>query len=295
MEDQSPLTDFTDRTISTNGIRLHVIEAAGGSGAGSARTMLVLHGFPEGSYAWQDMIGRFAGAGYRVLAPDQRGYNLSDKPRGASAYNSEVIARDVLGLIDASGCAQVDLVAHDWGGHMAWWTAARFPQRIRRLAVMNCAHPRVMFRNVMLNPRQTFKSWYVFALQFPWIPEWILGRNRYKVMRDFIRWSGPAGPMSPEDEERYIAAWSQPRAFTSMINWYRAAFRTWPLLLDETRIHVPTLLIWGMQDRFLDRALAQQSIDHCDQGRVEYLAGASHWVHHEQPDQVARLILDFFA
>src|ERR1700730_175689 len=128
MADQSALTDFTGRTISINGIRLHVIE----SGAGSARTMLVLHGFPEGSYAWHDMIGRFAGSGYRVLAPDQRGYNLSDKPRGASAYNSEVIARDVLGLIDASGCAQVDLVAHDWGGHMAWWTAARFPQRIRR-------------------------------------------------------------------------------------------------------------------------------------------------------------------
>jgi epoxide hydrolase 4 len=279
------------RMIETNGVRLHVLEF----GSEAVRTALMLHGFPEGSYAWEDAASRLAAHGYRVLVPDQRGYNLSDKPAHISAYNSEIIARDVLGLIDAAGCEQVDLIAHDWGGHMAWWTAARYPQRIRRLVVMNCAHPRVMLRNVLLNPRQTFKSWYVFALQFPWIPEWVLGRNRFAVMRNMIRWSGDAGPMTEADAERYIEAWSRPRAFTSMINWYRAAFRTFPLLLDEPRIHVPTLLIWGEQDRFLDRALAQQSIDHCDRGRVEYLADASHWVHHEKPEAVARLIHDFLA
>src|SRR5262249_12667420 len=248
-----------------------------------------------GSYAWQDMAGRLAGAGYRVLVPDQRGYNTSDKPPHVSAYNSEIIARDVLGLIDASGCEQVDLIAHDWGGHMAWWTATRYPHGIRRLAVMNCAHPQVMFRNVLLNPRQTFKSWYVFALQFPWIPEWILGRNRFALMRKMIAWNGDAGPMTSAEAEQYIEAWSRPHAFTSMINWYRAALRTFPLPLAESRIHVPTLLIWGEQDHFLDRALAQQSIAHCDQGRVVYVADASHWVHHEKPDLVARLIRDFLA
>jgi pimeloyl-ACP methyl ester carboxylesterase len=277
--------------IETNGIRLHVEELP----SDSQRTAIILHGFPEGSYALMDMGNRIAQAGYRTWIPDQRGYNLSDKPPHIKEYNAEIISRDVLGLIDASGARQVDLIAHDWGGHMAWWTAARYPQRIRRLVIMNCAHPRVMFRNVVLNPRQTFKSWYVFALQFPWIPEWILSRNRFAAMLSRIQWNGDAGSMSSQDAERYIAAWSQPNAFTSMINWYRAAFRTVPLFLEEPRIHVPTLLIWGEQDPFLDRVMAQLSIDHCDSGRVVYLPDAGHWVHHEKPDTVARLILDFLA
>ena len=102
-------------------------------------------------------------------------------------------------------------------------------------------------------------------------------------------------PIPAPEAEQYVAAWSKPRAFTSMINWYRAALRTFPLRLDEPTLHVPTLLIWGEQDRFLDRALAQQSIDHCDQGHVVYLADACHWVHHERPDEVVGLVQKFLA
>jgi epoxide hydrolase 4 len=277
-------------TITTNGISLQVLQLGPESGSAA----LMLHGFPEGSYAWENMAGRLAALGYRMWVPDQRGYNLSDKPRRISAYNSEIIARDILGLIDATGCEQVDLIAHDWGGHMAWWAAARYPRRIRRLVVMNCAHPQVMFRNVLLNPRQTMKSWYVFALQLPWIPEWILSRNGYATMLESIE-RVDGRPVPAIEAKCYVTAWSKPRALTSMINWYRAAMRTFPLRLDEPRIHVPTLLIWGEQDRFLDRALAQQSIEHCDQGRVVYLPNSGHWAHHEDPDEVTRLIRDFLA
>jgi epoxide hydrolase 4 len=277
------------QTIATNGIHLQVLQL----GPETGRTALMLHGFPEGSYAWEEMAARLAGSGYRVWVPDQRGYNSSDKPPHISDYNSEIIARDALGLIDATGSEQVDLIAHDWGAHMAWWTAARYPQRIRRLVVMNGAHPQVMFRNVLLNPRQTLKSYYIFLLQAPWIPELVLSRNGYARMLKMIERT--TGPVPAPEAERYVAAWSKPRAFTSMINWYRAALRTFPLRLDEPRIHVPTMLIWGEQDRFLDRALAQQSIDHCDRGQVVYLPNAGHWVHHEQPDEVARLIHEFLA
>jgi epoxide hydrolase 4 len=277
-------------TIRTNGVSLQVLQLGPETGS----VALMLHGFPEGSYAWDDMAGRLAALGYRMWVPDQRGYNSSGKPRRISAYNSEIIACDILGLIDATGREQVDLIAHDWGGHMAWWAAARYPRRIRRLIVMNCAHPQVMFRNVLLNPRQTMKSWYVFALQLPWIPEWILSRNGYAAMLKAIERSS-GRPVPAINAKRYVAAWSKPRAFTSMINWYRAAMRTFPLRLDESRIHVPTLLIWGEQDRFLDRALAQQSIAHCDQGRVAYLPNCGHWLHHEEPDEVTRLIRDFLA
>jgi epoxide hydrolase 4 len=278
-----------NRTVEANGLRFHLREA----GQLDDRTVLLLHGFPEFSYAWEGIGAKLAAKGYRVWIPDQRGYNLTDKPRNVHNYNSEVLARDILSIIDATGCRKIDLVAHDWGGHVAWWTAVRYPQRIRRLIVMNCAHPRVMFRNVLTNPHQTFKSWYAFALQIPWIPEWILSRNRFSVMRRFIRWDGENGPMTEADSERYIEAWSRPRAFTSMINWYRSAFRTLPLTLDETQVHVPTLLIWGEKDQFLYRGLAQQSIDCCDDGRVVYLPDASHWVHHERPSKVSRLIEEF--
>jgi len=280
----------TVESIGTNGIRLQVLQV----GPELGPTALMLHGFPEGSYAWEDMAGQLAAKGYRVWVPDQRGYNSSDKPRHISAYNSEIVARDLLGIIDATGRRQVDLIGHDWGGQIAWWAAARYPQRIRRLVVMNCAHPQVMFRNVLLNPRQTVKSWYIFALQLPWIPERVLSRNQYARLLKAIERSGGA-PIPAAEAERYIAAWSKPRALSSMINWYRAAMRTFPLRLDEPRIHVPTLLIWGEQDRFLDRALAQQSIDHCDQGRVVYLSDAGHWVHHEKPQEVGKLVHDFLA
>ena len=275
------------RLIGTNGIRLHVLEF------GAGPTSILLHGFPEGSYAWEDLAVRIAHGGRRVLVPDQRGYNQSDKPPNIASYDSETISRDVLGLIDASGSEHADLIGHDWGGHIAWWTAARYPQRIRRLVVINAAHPRVMSRNILLNPRQTLKSYYIFVLQIPWIPEWILSRNCFARMLKQIRPNGSA--ISSAEAERYIAAWSVPRAFPSMINWYRAAFRAFPFRLDEARIRVPTLLIWGAQDQFLERSLAQQSIDWCDRGRVVYLEDATHWVHHEQPEEVARLIVDFLA
>jgi len=150
-----------------------------------------------------------------------------------------------------------------------------------------------MFRNVLLNPRQTLKSWYIFALQFPVIPEWVLRAHRYEIMLKMMKRT--TGPVPPDEAARYIEAWSRPRALTSMINWYPATTRSFPLCLDEPRIHVPTLLIWGEQDRFLCRRLARQSIDRCDHGRLVYLPDASHWVHHEQPDKVAQLVRDFLA
>ena len=166
------------------------------------------------------------------------------------------------------------------------------PPRIRRLVVMNGTHPHVRFRNVLLNPRQTFKSLVHLHAAVPVGPEWVLSRHGYARMLKTIQRSDEK-PIPPPEAEQYVAAWSTPRAFTSMINWYRAALRTFPPRLDEPRIRVPVLLIWGEQDCFLDRALAQESIDHGDQGRVVCFPDASHWVHHEKPDEVARRIQEF--
>lgn len=277
------------QTVRLNGIDLHLVEA----GPSDGPLVIFLHGFPEFWYAWHDQIEAFAAAGYRVFAPDQRGYNTSSRPPGASAYHANKTASDIVGLIDWAGRRQAVLVGHDWGGHAAWWTAACHASRVERLVVLNAAHPNVMFRNVLLNPRQAIKSWYVLFFQVPWVPEFLLSCRDFALLRRLVRWDGDHGPMSPEEERRYIAAWSQPHAFKSMINWYRAAVRVRPRTLDHTRITVPILLIWGDKDQFLDRSLAEQSMAYCDSGRLVHVPEASHWMHHERPDKVATLIHEF--
>ncbi len=281
--------DLRHYEVKTNGIRLHVAEA----GPEKGPAVVLLHGFPEFWYAWKEQIGPLSRAGYRVIAIDQRGYNLSDKPRRVSAYRTRHLVADVVGLFDALGLDSVRLVAHDWGAHVAWSLAEVHPGRIRKLVILNVAHPHVMTRNILFNPRQTLKSWYVFALQIPLIPEWILSRQSFRKIRGFIRWNGEKGPLSVADEELYIEAWSRGGALTTMINWYRASFWSWPRLARPSRIGVPTLVLWGRRDRFLDESLAQQSVDLCEDARLVVFEQGSHWIHHEVPSAVNEQLLAF--
>jgi pimeloyl-ACP methyl ester carboxylesterase len=280
---------WRDGTIRTNGVDLHVVEA----GPLDGPVVVLLHGFPEFWYAWKHYLNSLAAAGHRIIVPDQRGYNLSAHPPGVAPYNIEKLAADVVGLIDAAGRQRAVLVGHDWGGYVAWWTAARYPSRIERLVTINCPHPRTLFLRVLMDPRQMVKSWYMLVLQIPWLPEWILSYRAFAVMRWFLRWSGDDGPMSADDQASYVEAWSRPQALTTMINWYRAAFRTRPITLGDARITAPVLLIWGEGDRFLGRSLAEASMGYCDAGHLTYVSGATHWVHHEKPKVLDQLILRF--
>ena len=280
---------WTHRHIETNGIRLHAVEA----GAANGQPVLMLHGFPEFWFAWKDHVQPLVDAGYRVIALDQRGYNLSDRPTNNWDYRLPILRADILGALDALGIGRVSIIAHDWGAHVAWSVAEHNPQRIRKLIVLNVGHPVVMFRNIILNPRQLVKSWYAFALQFPWIPEWLLSRNSFARLRSGMRWDGDLGPISASDTSAYIRAWSRDHALSTMIAWYRGLARTWPTW-RLPRIAVPTLLIWGKRDQFLDVQLSTQSIALCEQGQLVYL-DATHWVHHEQHAQVRDHIRAFLA
>ncbi len=153
--------------IHTNGVRLHVVQ----HGPVDGPLVILLHGFPEFWYGWRKQIPALAAAGYRVWAPDQRGYNLSDKPTGIDAYTLDQLVADVIGLIDAAGCDKVYLVGHDWGAAVAWWMALKYPQRVIKLVVSNVPHPIVMNRTVRRNFDQLRKSWYIFFFQIPWLPE----------------------------------------------------------------------------------------------------------------------------
>jgi pimeloyl-ACP methyl ester carboxylesterase len=284
-----PEIEIRHRTLAANGVRLHAVEA----GPEDGPLLILLHGFPELWYSWRHQIGPLAAAGYRVLVPDQRGYNLSGKPRRVSSYNLDRLARDVVALIDRAGVERARVVGHDWGGAVAWWLGIKHSHRLERLALLNIPHPLVMEHTLWRSSVQRKKSHYIFFFQLPWLPERIFSRHAFAYPEKALRSSSRPGTFSDEDVARYKEAWSQPGAVRSMIHWYRAALRAQPRRPESPRVRVPTLMIWGTQDRFLGQEMAQPSLDLCDHGRLELIPAATHWVQHEEPERVNRLLVDF--
>lgn len=278
----------TDLYLDVGDVRLHVVAA----GPEDGPLVILLHGFPEFWFGWRYQLPALAAAGYRVLVPDQRGYNLSDKPQGVEAYALDRLAEDVLGLIRAAGRDKATLVGHDWGAAVAWWVAARHPERLQKLVILNVPHPQVMQRWVRRSLEQLLRSWYVFFVQLPRLPEALMRRNRWAPLRSALTNSARPGTFEGT-LPFYRAAWSQPGALTAALNWYRAAVRHAPSPSGPLRVRVPTLILWGKRDRFLSRRMAKPSLAHCDRGELVFL-DATHWVQHEEAARVNALMLEFF-
>ena len=276
--------------LPTNGITLH----AAAAGPPDGPLVVLLHGFPEFWYGWRHQISALAAAGMRILAPDQRGYNLSDKPAGIAAYTLDRLAEDVLGLADSLGCPRFAVVGHDWGGVVAWHLAGRHPERVSRAAVLNAPHPATLRRYAQGHPSQALKSWYVGFFQMPSLPELALRAGDFWVLRRVLRRSSRGGAFTAEDFRAYREAWAQPGALRAGLNWYRA-LRQDARQAPPARIQVPVRVIWGDCDAFLERGLAEAGIALCEDGEVCHLPDATHWVQHERPDEVNRLLIDFLA
>ena len=276
--------------IETNGIRLHVAQA----GPADGPLVILLHGFPEFWYGWRRQIEPLARAGYRVWAPDQRGYNLSDKPQGLAAYDIAELARDVVGLIDASGRQKCFLVGHDWGAAVAWTVAQSYPERIEKLAILNVPHPAVMFRTLRSSPAQLRKSWYMFFFQIPLLPEAMLRTNDWAGAVEMLRRSSLPGSFTEQDFEQYRQAWWRKGAFTSMLNWYRAIIQHPPAMPADPRLRLPTLVLWGKRDIALSHEMAQPSIDLCEDGQLIFFENATHWVQHDEAEAVTAYLIGFF-
>jgi epoxide hydrolase 4 len=277
-----------ERLVPTNGVRLHVVEA----GPEDGPPVVLLHGFPEMWYGWRRQIGPLAEAGFRVLVPDQRGYNTSDKPEGVAAYRTGTLAADVVGLLDEAGLERATVVGHDWGAAVAWWLGLAHPERVTRLAVLNAPHPSVMRRHLLSSPRQVLRSWYVFFFQLPGLPERLLARDGFARLARAVR-GGRRGTCTDEDLAVYRAAWAQPGALTAMVNWYRAAFRSGGSPPPRRRVVPETLVLWGARDRFLGREMAGPSVSRCDRGRLEVLEAASHWLQHDEAEAVNDRLVRF--
>lgn len=279
------------RYVATNGIHLHVLL----DGPEDGPLLIFLHGFPEYGRCWEGQLPFFAARGYRVWAPDQRGYNLSEKPRGIAPYNRDTIAADTIGLIRASGREQAYVVGHDWGGVVAWWLGIKYPQRVARLAILNAPHPTAISRRMRTSREQRMRSLYAAFFQLPWLPEVVIRAANWRALAETLVRSSRPGTFNAADLERYRAAWARPGAMTAMLNWYRAATRVPTERLPSMRVTVPTLVLWGARDQFLGRELATDSMPFCDDGRVVFLEEATHWVQHEEAARVNELVDSFFA
>jgi pimeloyl-ACP methyl ester carboxylesterase len=270
-------------------VRLHYVEA------GEGPLIVLLHGFPEFWFSWRLQIGALAAAGFRVVAPDMRGYNLSSRPADVAAYDADRLAADVRDLIRERGAESALLAGHDWGAAVAYQTAMNHPEVVERLVILNVPHPRRLLHGLR-TPRQLRKSWYFLFFQLPGLPERFARARHWWYFRHSLRDARP--PYTPQHIERYVEAWSQPGAATAMINYYRAALRQSPRRAEARLrpIQAPTLVIWGQRDRFLGSELAEPDRDDVPNlDRVERLPDASHWVHHDEPERVIQLLIDFFA
>jgi epoxide hydrolase 4 len=278
-----------DLTFQNGAVTLHAVAA----GRKNGPVVLLLHGFPEFWYSWHKQIDPLAAAGFRVIVPDQRGYNLSSKPSGVKSYALKELVSDILAIADQLGQRRIFLAGHDWGAAVAWSVALLHPDRVAKLAILNVPHPSVMWRYLMKNRRQLRKSWYMFFFQLPFLPEaFFAARNFRNGVASLVRSSRP-GTFSGDDLAQYRAAWSQPGALAAMVNWYRAAFRHRTPFPDRT-VRVPTRILWGVRDAFLMAEMAQESLRYCALAELIIFSDATHWLQHEEPARVSELLIDFF-
>jgi pimeloyl-ACP methyl ester carboxylesterase len=271
-----------------NNIRMHVIEA----GPSTGTALLFLHGFPDFWYGWKDQIAYFATQGYHVIVPDQRGYNLSEKPEDVKAYRCKHLIEDICSLVRIMELKEVHLIGHDWGGIISWMLGIYHPGLFKKIIILNAPHPGALRIKRPLS--QLFKSWYIYFFQVPRIPEWLFSRNNFSLLSSSMVQMALPGTFSKQDLDRYRQAWKGNLRY--MINWYRAMRRSKEFkenMKMPKLINTPLLLLWGEKDRTLDFSLAKASMQFCIDGRMRSFPDATHWLQHEKSAEVNRAILDF--
>jgi pimeloyl-ACP methyl ester carboxylesterase len=272
--------------ITVGALRFNIYEA----GPPDGPLMILLHGFPESGRAWRKLMRPLGERGFRVVAPDMRGYGGTEGPEGVDFYALDTLAADIVGLADALNAPTFTLIGHDWGGIVGWAVAARYAERVRRLVILNAPHPDTMSEQMRRHPRQAFRSLYVSFFQLRYLPEAMLRAFAFRVLRRSLVRSSRPGAFSAPDLHAYVGEWSKPGRLTAMLNYYRALRLPRPPL---GRVRVPTLILWGMKDRFLGAHLAPAAAAQCDKARIVRFHENTHWIQHEDPRRVVTEIAIF--
>lgn len=279
------------RMIDVGQVRLHVITADPARDATPRGPVVLLHGFPSFWRTWRHQIEPLAAAGFTVIAPDLRGYNLSDKPRGVEAYTVDRLSGDVLGLLHALGHERATIVGHDWGGAVAWNLAMRYPRAVERLVIVNAPHPAIM-REKLFTPERIWTWWYMFAFQIPWIPEMVLRQPR-RLVGAIRGCCAVASAFDRDDLRAHVEAFRQPGAATAAINYYRAAFRhPQPAASLRRLVEAPTRIVWGERDPLMGDDLLD-GIEAVGRDVHVQRVDAGHWVPLEAPHAMTQAILTF--
>lgn len=286
---------MTTRRIDVGEVRLAVAEAGDPAG----EPVILLHGFPEMSHSWRHQLPALAAAGYHAVAPDLRGYGGSDRPTSVDDYAAPKLVGDVAGLIGALGHESAHVVGHDWGGGLAWGLAGNLPQRVRSLTILNAPQGPVSARLRREDRAQQAKSWYMLLFQFPGVAETWLSQDDFANLRSFVFDTAAPGTFPEADRALFVEALARDGALTAALNYYRANMPPASWLRDPPdppAITVPTMIVWGEADAYMDPLLLERSAATVTGPlRVERLPGVSHWVQQEAPDRVNELLLDFLA
>jgi pimeloyl-ACP methyl ester carboxylesterase len=289
----TPTGELGDRFVQANGLRFHVSTCEPTGAGESGRVALFLHGFPECAFSWRHQLPLLARLGWRAWAPDLRGYGESDRPPRVQDYAIERLLDDVAGLIDASGARETLLVGHDWGGIVAWYFALRRPRPLARLCVMNLPHPATMERALRRGP-QLLRSWYALFFQLPWLPERLLAAKDYRAIRRAFRDMAVDESRFPDEVlDVYRDQAARPGALTAMVHYYRALLRGGSRrqrALGYPTIEIPTLLLWGEEDRALGIETTYGTDRYVADLTLRYLPGVSHWVQQEAPEAVNAML-----
>ncbi len=277
--------------IETNNIRLHCVAQ------GQGELVILLHGFPEFWYSWRHQIPALA-RHFKVVVPDLRGYNYSDKPK--SGYDLDTLSADIRGLIEKLGYVRAHIAGHDWGGVIAWHLAQKFPQMIDRLAILNAPHPQKFIQEIAGNMDQLRRSWYVLAFQIPGLPEWLIQQNLKNFVNEVFRGQAVRkGAFTPEDNQIYQEALERPGVLAAAINYYRQLLAPQNWLYNwgqqPSPITVPTLILWGEEDNFLSQKLVE-GVEKLISApfKLKMVPQCGHWIQQEVPQIVNRELLNFF-
>lgn len=286
---------FEHKYADVNNIRLHYVTA------GKGKLIIFLHGFPEFWYEWRNQLAEFGG-NYRAVAPDMRGYNLSSKPVEVEQYRMKYLVEDIRALAKHLGFKKFILVAHDWGGGVAWPFAIRYPEYLEKLIIINAVHPAIFIRELRDNPAQQRASQYILVYRTA-EAENILARDNYAILVDNLLEDGiKQGYFTDEDKQAYIEAWSEPGALTGGLNYYRAVHlgsftgeSDDSLSADPSvfMVNVPTLVIWGEKDKWLLTGNLEGLEKYVPDLTIKRIPDGSHWVIHEKPGLVNSYIREF--
>jgi pimeloyl-ACP methyl ester carboxylesterase len=274
----SLLNEIEEVFIETNGVKLHTIMI------GSGEPLILLHGFPEFWYCWSKVIP-FLKDKFKLIIPDMRGYNLSDKPEGVENYKIEILIEDIKGISEELNLGEFYLAGHDWGGAVAWIFAEKYPKLLKKLIILNAPHHKIFQKVLKTDKEQQESSSYILEFRKPNGEKFIIENDYYQLKKAVFTIA-----FTDSDKEKYVEAWSQPGAIVGGVNYYRAntSFKQWSGIIE-----VPTLVLWGMQDDALRPQLLEGLSDFVKDLRIERNDDSSHWIMHDAPEFVGLKIREF--